>query len=77
MIDVERALGIKKMSDIVKKEMHGIFETKNPTEEQIKKCKMLKKELDKKSNYSFKYVLGDFMSKIIKNCRGVTKAKMR
>ena len=57
--------------------MHGIFETKNPTEEQIKKYKMPKKELDKESNYSFKYVLGDFMSKIIKNCRGVTKAKMR
>ena len=31
------------MSDIVRKEIHGIFETKNPAKEQIKKYKRSEK----------------------------------
>ena len=50
-----------------------MFQSKNPTEEQIRKYKRSEKELDKKSNSSFKYVCSDLMSKIIKSCRGVKK----
>ena len=31
MIDVQNGLGIKNVSDIVRKELQGIYETKNPT----------------------------------------------
>ena len=37
MIDVQKVLGLKNMPDLVKKEICGIFETKNPTKEQKKK----------------------------------------
>ena len=36
MIDVQNGLGIKNVSDIVRKELQGIYETKNPTEEQVR-----------------------------------------
>ena len=36
MKNVHKGLGLKNMSDLVLKEIHGIFETKNPTKEQIK-----------------------------------------
>ena len=36
MIDIENGLGLKNISDIVRKEIHDIFETNNPTEEQVK-----------------------------------------
>ena len=34
MIDVQNGLGLKNISNLVKKEICGTFETKNPTEEQ-------------------------------------------
>ena len=37
MIDVQQGLGLKNMPDLVKKEICGIFETKNPTKERKKK----------------------------------------
>ena len=37
MIDVQNGLGLKNISDFLRKEMYGIFETKNITEEQKKK----------------------------------------
>ena len=37
MIDVQIELGLKNMPDLVKKEICGIFETKNPEKEQTKK----------------------------------------
>ena len=37
MIDIQNGLGLKNMTDLVRKEIHGIFETNNPTEEQVKK----------------------------------------
>ena len=43
MIDVQEGLGVKNISDLVKKKIHGISETKNPTEEQIRKYKMAEK----------------------------------
>ena len=37
MIDVQNGLGLKNISDLLKKEMYGIFETKNITKEQKKR----------------------------------------
>ena len=39
MNDVQNRFGVKNMSDLVKKEIHGIFEPKNPTKDQVKKYK--------------------------------------
>ena len=33
MLDVQEELGIKNMSDLVRKVIHGTFETKNPTKD--------------------------------------------
>ena len=73
MIDVQKGLGVKNMSDLVRKEIHGIFETKTPTEEQIRKYKRSEKEIDKESKSNFKYDRSDLMSRMIKNCRGEKK----
>ena len=37
MNDVQNVLGVTDMSDIVRKEILGIFETKNRTRDQVKK----------------------------------------
>ena len=58
------------MSDLVRKEIWGIFRTKNPTKDQIRKYKRHEKELDHNSTATFVYVHSDLMSKIIKNCGG-------
>ena len=39
MNDAQKRLGIKNISHLVRKEIHGIFETENPTHEQIRKYK--------------------------------------
>ena len=70
MKDIKKELGIKNISNLVRKEIHGIYDTENPRKEQITKYKGSEKELDKESKYSFKYVHSDLMSRIIKNCRG-------
>ena len=44
MIDVQNGLGLKNINDLLRKEMHGIVETKNITKEQEKIYK------DKKRN---------------------------
>ena len=44
MIDVEKGLGVKNMSDLVRKYINGIFGNKNPTKEQIRKYKWSGKE---------------------------------
>ena len=75
MIDVQNGLGEKNISDLVRKEIHGIFETKNPTEEQVKKYKRAEKELDRECNSNSKFSRSDLIEKIIKNCRGVKKCK--
>ena len=43
MIDVQKRLGVKDMSDLVREEIHSIFTTKNPKKEQIRKKKGLEK----------------------------------
>ena len=57
------------MSNLVRKEIHGIFRTRNPIKDQIRKYKRREKELDPNSTATFVYVRGDLLSRII-NCRG-------
>ena len=84
MKNVHGGLGVKNMSDLVLKEIHGICETKNPTKEQIKKYKMTERKIfkkyanlseDKLNTKSSKnvYVKNDVMSTVIKRCRGEKK----
>ena len=71
--DVKERIGVKNMSDLVRKEIWGIFRTKNRTKDQIRKYKRREKELDHNSTATFVYVHSDLMSKIIKNCSGEKK----
>ena len=48
MRDVQDGLGIKNISDLVRKEIQGIFEDKHPKKEQIKHYKKSEAEIDKK-----------------------------
>ena len=77
MNDAQKGLCIKNWSDLVRKELHGIFETNNPTKEQIKRYKLSLREITNKSmdDSKSKYVRSDLMEKIIKNCRGVKQCK--
>ena len=80
MKDVGSGMGVKNISDLVLKEIHGICETKNPTKEQVNEYKMTerkiykkfvnlsKKELNTKNNKKT-YVKNDVLT-IIKQCRG-------
>ena len=47
-MNVEDGLGVQDISDRVLKEIYGIYKTKNLTKEQIKKCKMIEKEIFEK-----------------------------
>ena len=77
MIDIQNGLDLKNMSDLVRKETHCIFETNNPTEEQVKEYKHSLQEIIKDSMYDskIKYVHSDLMEKIIKNFRGLKESK--
>ena len=50
MIDVQHGLCIKNISDLLRKGICGIFETRNPTNKQIRKYKRSQKEIDGESN---------------------------
>ena len=58
MCDLQNGIGVKNMSDLARKKIQGIFETKNPTEEQIRKykrvAKKVKKKRRKKNNFRIK-----------------------
>ena len=75
MIDVQKGLGLKNVPDLVRKEICGIFETKNLTKEQKRKYIKTKWEIRKipTDHSKFKYARSDVIEKIIKNCRGVKK----
>ena len=73
MYNVQERIGVKNMSDLVRKEIRGIFRSKNPIKDQIKKYKRREKELDHNSTATFVYVRSDLMSKIIKKCIGEKK----
>ena len=88
MKDVGSGLVVKNMSDLVLKEIRSVLETKNPTNEQMKKYKMTEREifekyanltendLSKKSNKKV-YVKNDVMTIVIKQCRGERKRGKR
>ena len=46
MYDVQEGIGVKNMSDLVRKEIRSIFRTKNPTRDQFRKNKRREKELN-------------------------------
>ena len=85
MKDSGSSMGVKNISDLILKEIHGILKTKNPTKEQINKYKMTereiyekfdnlsKEELNTKSNKNI-YVKNVIMTAIIKRCK--TKRKV-
>ena len=76
MCDVQVGLGVQNISDLVRKKIHGIFETKYLTKDQTRKYKRNKKELDKnctKSKHVF--VRSDLMERMIKNYRGEKKRR--
>ena len=44
MKDVGSGMGVKNIYDLILKELYGIYDTKNPTKEQIKNTKWLKEK---------------------------------
>ena len=88
MKNVGSGMGVKNISDLVLKEMHGILETKNPTKKQINEDKMTEGEiyekfgnlseddLNAKGNTNV-YIRNDVMTTIIKCCRGKKKRGIR
>ena len=84
MKNVQDGLGVKNMSNLILKEIYEIYETKNLTKEQIKKCKMNERQIfgkqdniseDELNTNSSKnvYVENDVMSSVIKGCKGEKK----
>ena len=75
MCDVQKVLGIKNIYDSARKEICGIFEAENFTEEQKRKYMKTEREISKilTDNSKFKYARSDLMEKTIKNSRGVKK----
>ena len=84
MKDVQNGLGVQNISDLVLKEIYGIYKTKSLTKEQNKRYKMTKREifekfdnlskgeLNVKSNKEV-YAKNDVMTTVIKRCRGQKK----
>ena len=81
MTDVQDGLGIKNISDLVRKEIFGNYydekqSIKDLTKEQKRKFKRSEAELGKKNVYESnitKYARSDIMEKITKNCRGAKR----
>ena len=48
MKDVGSGMGVKNISDLVLKEIYGIFVTNNPTKKQVNEYKMTKREIYEK-----------------------------
>ena len=65
MIDVQKGLGLKDTSHLVRKEIQGMYETKNPTEKQKTKYKRTEEELTKQDtdDSKIKYARSDLMEK--------------
>ena len=84
MKNVGSGMGVKNISDLVLKEIHGVPKTKNPTKEQINECKMTEREIYGKfdnlskeelnaNNNKTVYVRNDVMNTVVKHCRGEKK----
>ena len=87
MKNVHNSLGVKNISDLVLKEIYGIYKTKNLTNKQIQKYKMTEREIFEKYNLSKDelntktnknvYFKNDVMSTVIKRCRGEKKKRQK
>ena len=84
MKNVTDGLGVQNIFDLVLKEICGIYETKNPTKDQIKKYKMTEREMFEKyanlsedklnaKNNKDVQAKNDVMNTVIKRCRGGKK----
>ena len=88
MKDIQNSLGVQSISDLVLKEIYGIYKTKSFTEEQIKKYKMTERkffdkfdnlnedELNAKKNKEV-FAKNDVMTTVIKHCRGEKKRRKK
>ena len=84
MKNLHNSLQVKNMSDLILKEIYGIYKAKNRTKEQIREQKMNEREifkkyvnlsedeLSEKSNKNI-YVKNDAMTAVIKRCVGKKK----
>ena len=84
MKNIGDGLGVTNISDLVLKEIYGIYEKRKLTKEEIKYFKMTEREIFKKfdnlsedelntkSNKNV-YVKNNIMTNIIKHCRGEKK----
>ena len=86
--NVQDGLGVKNMTDLILKEIYGIYETKNLTKDQIQKYKMNEREIfekydnlskDELNTKSIKnvYVKNDLKTTVIKRCRGEKKRRKK
>ena len=84
MKDIGDGLGVTNISDLVLKEIHGIYEKRKLTKEEIKNYKMTEREIfEKFDNLSndelntksskFVYVKNNVITNIVKHCRGEKK----
>ena len=82
--DIGDGLGVKNISDLVLKEIFGVYGKKELTKEEIKKYKMKEREIFRKfgslsndklnaMSSKFVYVKINIMTNIIKHCRGEKK----
>ena len=88
MKNVHNGLQVKNMSDLILKEIYGIYKAKNLTKEQIREQKMNEREifkkyanlsedeLSEKSNKNI-YVKNDAMTAVIKRCVGEKKKEAK
>ena len=88
MKDIQNGLGVQNISDLVLKEIYGIYKTKSLTKEQIKRYKMTKREIFEKfdnlsedelnaKNNKEVYAKNDVMTTVIKRCRGEKKRRKK
>ena len=84
MKDIQNGLGVQNISDLVLKEIYGIYKTKSLTKEQIKRYKMTKREIFEKfdnlsedelnaKNNKEVYAKNDVVTTAIKRFRGEKK----
>ena len=72
MKNIGDGLGVKNISDLVLKEIYGIYEKRKSTKMFKKFDNLNEDELDTKSNKNV-YVKNNIMTNIIKHCRGEKK----
>ena len=86
MKDIQNGLGVQNISDLILKEIYGIYKTKSLKKEQIKIYKMTKREIFEKfddlsedelnaKNNKEVYTKDNVMATVIKRCRGENKRR--